>query len=157
VEAVLLIGIQASGKSTFCRQRLYDTHVRINLDMLRTRRREELLLRACLDGKIRFVVDNTNVTRADRARYLAPAREAGFRTVGYYFAGSIAAALRRNAARAGRAHVGAWAIRRTEKRMEPPAFDEGFDELYLARPDPAGGFIVEAIPPPSTTGGPRSR
>jgi hypothetical protein len=36
MHAILLIGLQASGKSTFFRERFSDTHVRINLDMLRT-------------------------------------------------------------------------------------------------------------------------
>ena len=41
MELILLIGIQASGKSTFFKRRYCDTHVRINLDMLKTRHREE--------------------------------------------------------------------------------------------------------------------
>jgi tRNA(His) 5'-end guanylyltransferase len=34
MEAVILAGIQAAGKSTFCRERFFDSHVRINLDKL---------------------------------------------------------------------------------------------------------------------------
>ena len=34
MEAVIFTGIQASGKSTFFKERFFDTHVRINLDML---------------------------------------------------------------------------------------------------------------------------
>ena len=58
MEAVILIGIQGSGKSTFCRDRFFNTHVRINLDMLKTRHREKLFLDACLAAKQPFVVDN---------------------------------------------------------------------------------------------------
>ena len=47
MEMVLMMGVQAAGKSTFVKQRLYDTHLRINLDMLKTRYREEILVRAC--------------------------------------------------------------------------------------------------------------
>ena len=36
MEAVLFVGLQASGKSTFYRERFFRTHVRINLDMLKT-------------------------------------------------------------------------------------------------------------------------
>lgn len=43
-EAVIFVGVQGSGKSTFYRERFFDTHVRINLDMLRTRLKEQLLL-----------------------------------------------------------------------------------------------------------------
>jgi hypothetical protein len=39
VEAVIYIGLQGAGKSTFCRERLFHTHVRLSLDMLKTRHR----------------------------------------------------------------------------------------------------------------------
>ncbi len=78
MEAVIFIGIQGSGKSSFYLARFYRTHIRINLDMLRTRHREQLLLSACVEGKSRFVVDNTNPTITERARYITPARAAGF-------------------------------------------------------------------------------
>src|ERR671912_39858 len=78
MEAVILIGIQGAGKSTFCRERLFHTHVRINMDMLQSRHRETLLLAACLNAKQSFVVDNTNPTREERARYIAAARGEGF-------------------------------------------------------------------------------
>ena len=51
MEAVILIGIQASGKSSFYKERFFDTHVRINLDMLKTKHRQRVLLDACLAGK----------------------------------------------------------------------------------------------------------
>lgn len=60
MEAILLCGIQATGKSTFCRERLFSSHVRLNLDMLKTRHREDVLLRACIEAKQPFVIDNTN-------------------------------------------------------------------------------------------------
>ena len=76
MEAILLCGIQATGKSTFCRERFFATHVRLNLDMLRTRHREEQLLQACLGMGQPLVVDNTNVTRAERQRYVVSAKNA---------------------------------------------------------------------------------
>jgi hypothetical protein len=36
MEAIILIGIQGAAKSTFYRDRFFDTHVRINLDMLKS-------------------------------------------------------------------------------------------------------------------------
>lgn len=48
---IVLCGIQASGKSSFARERWYESHVRINLDMLRTRNREDIVLYACLAAK----------------------------------------------------------------------------------------------------------
>ena len=79
MDAVLLIGIQGSGKSWFFNERFRDTHVRLNLDMLRTRHRESVLLKACIDTQQPFVVDNTNPTIQDRARYIEPAKQAASR------------------------------------------------------------------------------
>jgi predicted kinase len=70
VEAVVFIGVQASGKSSFYRERFFDTHLRINLDMLKTRHRERMLLRACIEAGQSFVVDNTNPSVEERARYI---------------------------------------------------------------------------------------
>ena len=130
MQAVILIGIQASGKSTFYMERFFRTHVRINLDMLRTRRREGVLLAACLEAGQRFVVDNTNVTRRDRARYIAPAHEAHFEVVGYYLVVSPAEALARNATRPDKERVMPVVIYGTHHRLEVPTLDEGFDRLY---------------------------
>lgn len=68
--AIIFIGIQATGKSTFFRERFSDSHVRINLDMLKTRHREAKLLSVCIETHQSFVIDNTNPSRKERARYL---------------------------------------------------------------------------------------
>lgn len=143
MEAVLLIGIQGSGKSTFYRERFFDTHVRINLDMLRTRRRERLLLEACIAGGQRFVVDNTCVTPEERARYVAPARAAGFRVEGWFFEPDPAAAARRNALRDERWRVPPAGLFGTLERLRRPTWDEGFDVLHRVRTLEGAGFAVE--------------
>ena len=149
MEAVIFCGIQGSGKSTFFRERFFDTHIRLNLDMLRTRHREGILLRACLEGKQPFVVDNTNPTAADRARYVAPARGARFRVVGYYFRSAVAESLERNAQRDPRRQVPVAGVLGTHKRLEVPAWAEGFDALYYVRIGDGGAFIVEPFDPPT--------
>jgi predicted kinase len=95
MEAVIFVGIQGAGKSTFYRERFFDTHVRINLDMLKTRHREQLLLQACLAAQQPFVVDNTNPSKEERRRYIAPAQAAGFKIIGYFFPPEIAASQQR--------------------------------------------------------------
>ncbi|RYG71169.1 ATP-binding protein, partial [bacterium] len=59
MQAIIFIGIPGAGKSTFYLSRFYETHLRINLDQLRTRNRESILLNACIQSKTRFVWDNT--------------------------------------------------------------------------------------------------
>jgi len=143
MEAVLFIGIQATGKSSFYLERFFRTHVRVNGDMLKTRHREDLLIRACLEGKTPFVVDKMNLTRAHRAFYTGPAKAAGFRISGYFFQSDLAAALQRNARRDSPDRVPEGGLRRAYAELEPPARDEGFDQLFCVRMDGKGGFVVE--------------
>lgn len=143
METVILVGIQAAGKSTFYRERFFQTHLRISLDLLRTRYRERALLSWCLSHGQRFVVDNTNVAAAERATYITPARAASFRVVGYVFEADVPASITRNAGRAPAEQVPSKAIGGTKKRLEWPRRDEGFDELHYVRVNPAGGFIIE--------------
>ena len=143
MELVLCIGIPATGKSTFCRERFYDTHLRINLDMLRTRYRERLLVAACIEAKQRFVVDNNNTTREERAAYIGPARAAKFGVTGYFFESRVPDALRRNAQRLGPARIPDKAVFGKSKRLELPALTEGFDRLFFVRLLDTGGFAVE--------------
>lgn len=143
MEAVVLCGIQATGKSTFCKERLFASHVRINLDMLKTRHREQTLLAACIEAKQPFVVDNTNATREERSRYIAAARVAGFRVVGYYFESRVTAALDRNRERSEAQQVPERGIRGTSARLQLPRLDEGFDCLYYVRITESGFDVQE--------------
>ncbi len=143
MEAILFVGIQASGKTSFYRERFFRTHVRLSLDMLRTRHREAILLHACLAAKQPFVIDNTNPTAAERARYLVPAHAAGFQTIGYVFDVDMAASLERNAARPAAERVPPKGIGGTRRRLEIPDLSEGFDQLYRVRIAGCGGFVVE--------------
>ena len=143
LEAVILMGIQGSGKSSVYKARFADTHVRINLDMLKTRHREKLFLDACIAAKQRFVVDNCNPARDDRRRYIEPARVAGFKVIGYYLQSKLHDCKERNENRVGKQVVPAKAIFGTAGRLELPSLEEGFDKLYYVRVDGNGGFVVE--------------
>jgi predicted kinase len=141
-EAVIFIGVQASGKTSFYRQRFFETHVRISLDMLRTRQREQLLVAACLDSRQSFVIDNTNPLAADRARYIERSRAAGFRVVAYFFQTSLQDAVRRNRQRTGKQQVPVPAIAGTFRKLQAPSLQEGFEELYTVAVAPEDAFVV---------------
>ncbi len=141
MEAIVLCGIQATGKSTFCKERLFSSHIRLNLDMLKTRHREDLLLRACIDARQPFVVDNTNPTREERRRYIAAAKAAGFKVVGYYFESRVSQALLRNNARPDQ--IPERGIKGTSARLEHPDRSEGFDELFYVRIAESGFDVQE--------------
>jgi predicted kinase len=144
MEAIIFIGVQASGKSTFYRQRFFDTHVRLSLDMLRTRQREQLLFTACLEAKQPFVIDNTNPLPADRARYIERARACDFRVVAYFFLTSLQDAIRRNRRRAGKQQVPVAAIVGTFRKLRPPALEEGYDAMYTVTTAAEDAFVVHA-------------
>jgi predicted kinase len=145
MEAVVLCGVQASGKTTLYRDRFLATHVRVSLDLLRTRARETAFLELCLQTRMPFVVDDTNATAAERRRFIAPAREAGFKVIGYLVEVDAALASGRNAARAGRARVPEAALRDAARRFIRPEPAEGFDELWHATAAPGGGWRIEPL------------
>jgi len=142
MEAIVLCGLQGAGKTTLYRDRWIETHVRVSMDLLRTRAREAALLELCLTTRQPFVVDNTNPTAADRARYVEPARAAGFRVVGYLVDASRGEALAGNAQRARR--VPDRGVLGTARRFIRPAPEEGFDELWHAVAID-GAFRVEPL------------
>ena len=136
------MGIQATGKSTFFLERFYATHLRINLDMLKTRHREALFFKACLEMKQPFVIDNTNPTVEDRQRYIPAIKKYKFRTIGYFFQSRIADALERNGTRTGKEKIAETGIKATHSKLQIPSFQEGFDELYFVQIGTDNKFIV---------------
>jgi predicted kinase len=145
MEAVVFCGVQGSGKTSLYRDRFLETHVRISMDLLHTRRREEAFLALCLESGQRFVVDNTNPTPTDRRRYVEPARAAGFRVLGYLVEVDPAEALARNAARPARRRVHVAGVLGTGRRLVRPTLEEGFDELWHATAAPGGAWRVEPL------------
>lgn len=143
MELIVFIGIQATGKSRFYREQFFRTHLRINLDMLRTRHREEILVRACIEGKAKFVSDNTNLTVEHRAQVIGPARAAGYKVHGYFFQSRVANALLWNAARPEEDRVPDLAIRGASRRLELPKASEGFDKLFYVSFGSDEQFTVE--------------
>lgn len=143
MEAVILIGIQGAGKSSFYRERFFNSHIRINRDMLKTRYREAVMVQACILAKQPFVVDNTNVLASERARFIEPAREAGFRVVGYFFLPDVRASIARNKKRPGKEAIPVPGLLGTAKRLQEPQPDEGFDRLHTVRLTEDNQFLIE--------------
>lgn len=150
LECVILIGVPASGKTTFYRDRLAGTHTLVSKDLLRNnrrpdRRQEQLITEALAAGRS-VVVDNTNASIEARARVIALARAQGAAVAGYYFPTDTADALRRNRARHGRERVPDVAIFTIARRLQPPSRHEGFDELFTVRLDePNSRFVVHPL------------
>lgn len=130
---IIFVGVQASGKSTFYKQHFEGEFVHVNLDSLRTRNKERLLIEECFQNKKGFVVDNTNPTKMDRERYIGSAKEHGYRVIGYYFKSDVKSCLSRNSKREGKKQVPNVAVLSTYNKLELPSYTEGFDELYYVQ------------------------
>lgn len=142
MEAVLFCGIQATGKSSFYKENFFNTHVRISMDLLKTRNRESRFMDLCIDTEQKFVVDNTNPTKIDRAKYIFKIKNAQYKLIGYYFQSKIEEALVRNSEREGKQRIPDIGIRATHHKLELPSLDEGFDELYYVVLE-GGAFIIK--------------
>ena len=142
-EVVIFTGIPASGKTTFYKERFFPSHVYISLDQLRSRSAEAELLAFCLRRNRSCVIDNTNVKRTDRLRYMELAKTNDFRVVGFCFVTRKEDALARNGRREDWACVREVAIRTMYRELEYPEMDEGFDELHFVTIQD-GAFNVEA-------------
>lgn len=146
-EVVVLVGLQASGKSTFFRQRFADTHLHVSKDLMRNVRRKEVRQHALIESALArgasVVVDNTNPSVEERQRIITLARSFHARVVGYWFPPDVPTMLARNAAREGRERVPDVGFFATLKRLVPPRPEEGFDQLFVVRARTEGLFDVE--------------
>lgn len=130
MELIVFCGIQATGKTTFFKQTFFKTHVRISLDQLKTRNREQKFVETCISTQQSFVVDNTNPTKEDRAKYISLAKLNKFQVIGYYFQSKFSESLARNNQRTGKENIPEIGIKGTFNKLEIPSFEEGFDKLY---------------------------
>ncbi len=128
----IMIGIQGSGKSTFCKKHLSEFQ-RVNLDTLHTRNKESLFLEKCFEDSEDIVIDNTNSKIEDRKRYISKAKLFKYKILGYFMQSIIKDCIERNNKRMGKEHVPIQAIAHTSNILQMPSYEEGFDELYFVK------------------------
>jgi predicted kinase len=151
VELVIFVGLQASGKSTFFRERFATTHELVSKDLFpnnkNRNRRQTQLIEAALGAGSSVIVDNTNPTVEDRRALIELGRELGAKIVGYYFDSTVRQCVGRNRRRAGKDQVPDVAIFATAKRLVLPSYSEGFDELFRVRVTDESTFEVQVERP----------
>lgn len=147
VELVILCGLQASGKSTFRRER-FPWHVVVSKDLLRNNRRRDRrqrqLVAEALSAGESVVVDNTNPGPEDRAALVEIGRRLGARVIGFYFEARFEVSVERNADRSGGELVPLVGLVDVARRLRVPRAEEGFDELWIVRTT-SGKFEVEPM------------
>jgi len=133
LELVIFTGLPGSGKSTYYREHYEATHVHVSKDLM-ARSRDDVQQRqieTALAAGRSVVVDNTNPSRETRAPLIAFGRRFGAKIIGIFFDVDARVCIMRNRGREGRARVPEVAIFTTRKKLQPPALDEGFDELHV--------------------------
>ena len=138
LELIIFVGLQAAGKSTYYRNHLAATHVHVSKDLMknvrsRDDRQRQLIEEALAAGKS-VAVDNTSPTPVARAPLIEMGRRHGARVVAYFFETAVKDAVARNRLREGAARVPDVAIFVTAKKLVPPTFKEGFDEVRVIAP-----------------------
>ena len=128
-EAIIFVGLQGAGKTTYFTDHFAARHVHVSLDIQRGAERQAAVIEECLRSGRSFVLDNTNATRAVREPLIQAAKQAGFRVLCYFFETPVRTAIGRNNHRKDKKPVPVPAILRTAKRLEPPSLEEGMDEI----------------------------
>jgi predicted kinase len=149
LELVVFTGLQASGKTTFYRERFATTHVHVSKDLWPNARKKEQRQRRLIGEHLQagrsVVVDNTNPTAIEREPLMRIGRELGARLVSYAFVTTVEDALRRNARRGGDARIQDVGIFAVAKRLVLPTIAEGFDRHFEVRLSD-DRFVVTALP-----------
>ncbi|BAU10532.1 hypothetical protein LEP3755_10160 [Leptolyngbya sp. NIES-3755] len=146
MQLVILIGLQASGKTTFFRRYFAATHQHISKDLMRKGknrdRRQAQLIETALQAGQSIVVDNTNPTLSDRASLIQLGQAYGVEIIGYYFESNVRNSLERNQHRTGKARVPDVGIFATVKKLVRPSYSEGFDQLFHVQITDANEFRI---------------
>ena len=139
VELVLLIGLPASGKSSFYERHFSKSHRLISKDLIKNNRRKDRRQRQLLDKAFQeslpVVLDNTHPSMKSRRPWIEWGLENGWAVKGYYLSCSVEECQRRNALRPTESRVPDVGFYTILRELERPCLSEGFHELYFVDGD----------------------
>ncbi len=128
---IIFTGIPASGKSSFYKELFFNSHLRISIDLLNTRNKENKLIQYGFETQSRMVIDNTNVTQESRKKYIESAKQNRYQIIGYFFESPVQACLERNKNR--KDSINEIGIKTKYKELEKPDYTEGFDKIFSVK------------------------
>lgn len=131
MEMIIFTGIPASGKSSFYKELFFNSHLRISMDLLNTRNKENKLMQYGFETQSRMVIDNTNVTRESRKNYIESAKQNRYQIIRYFFESPVQDCLERNKNR--KDSINETGIKAKYKELEKPDYTEGFDKIFSVK------------------------
>ncbi|MET9511872.1 ATP-binding protein [Streptomyces flavidovirens] len=151
LDVAVLVGLQASGKSTFYEQHLSGRYTLVSKDLFprgarNKQQRQMRLLQEALTAGRPVAIDNTNPSPQEWGPLIALGHAHGATATAYWFPPDVTGSLRRNAARQGRDRVPDVGVFATLKRLRKPSLADGFDTVLEVRFDGHGGFEARQIP-----------
>ena len=90
-------------------------------------------MQVCFETQLPLVVDNTNITREQRAKYIELAKKHRFKVIGYYFQSKIHDCIERNENRPEAERIPKAGLLGASAKLELPMLAEGFDGLYYVK------------------------
>ena len=128
---VIFMGPHRSGKTFYFKWHYEGKFIHIHTDEDQAKDEEQLLIQDCMEKGVDFVVDNMNLSKAERVVYIRSAKAAGYRIIGYLFKTQVSGHYK-TFDRNFRAEQRYSEILPADlSRLELPDYSEGFDELYF--------------------------
>jgi predicted kinase len=100
------------------------------MDLLNTRNKENKLLDFCFQTQSKIVIDNTNPTKEERAKYIELGKRFKYNIISFFFESNFEECLQRNNLRTGKERIPEVGLKSFLKNRSRPTLEEGFDELY---------------------------
>ena len=127
---ILLIGIADSGKTTFWKK-VFPKHVHISLDEIQGKNREIefKILEKNLALENNIIIDDTDLTKSIRAKFIQRAKKYNTEIKGVFFDYSMSRIQMQNSKR--ETSLPDFVLFKQKKLLESPTKDEGFDYIQI--------------------------
>ena len=130
MEVILLVGIAASGKTTFCKQ-FFSNHFRISLDEIEkhSRTKQAQIFENNLKLGKNIIIDDTNLTRKIRSMHIKLAKKYDAELKAIFFNYSMDRIELQNSKR--EKSLPNYVLFSMKKQLEVPSEEEGFDFIQI--------------------------
>ena len=133
---IIMIGPQASGKSTLSKMPMYSDYKYLNNDTIKNKQKlQKMFISAAQNGE-NIIIDNTNPEKETRKFYIDIAKNKGYKIYCYFFDFPKILSFHLNQMRVQLSHskiksIPSIAIHTYYKNLQKPKHEEGFDDIIV--------------------------